>query len=149
MRSAVLHLQKVAGISGSEAHLLSLLPDLRSRGWEIRLLMLHEDEPGAWDFARELETRGIPVDAIHLSADVDPLAFARVSSHLASARPTITPSWCSGGTRRPPKSLILKRTGVEARGGASSCRSAGGMSPAPDLYSFRPAPCPARTRRRR
>ena len=53
----VLHVQKVAGISGSEAHLLSLLPDLRARGWDIRFLMLHEHEPGAWEFARELEAR--------------------------------------------------------------------------------------------
>ena len=30
----VLHTQKVAGISGSEAHLLQLLPDLRERGWD-------------------------------------------------------------------------------------------------------------------
>ena len=48
----VLHTQKVAGISGSEAHLLQLLPDLRERGWDVRFLMLHEDEPGAWEFAR-------------------------------------------------------------------------------------------------
>ena len=51
-RDTVLHLQKVAGISGSEAHLLSLLPRLRERGWDTRMLMLHENEPGAWDFAR-------------------------------------------------------------------------------------------------
>ena len=44
----VLHLQKVAGISGSEAHLLSLLPRLRERGWDVRMLMLHEHEPGSW-----------------------------------------------------------------------------------------------------
>ena len=42
----VLHLQKVAGISGSEAHLISLLPRLQERGWDIRFLMLHEHEPG-------------------------------------------------------------------------------------------------------
>ena len=40
----VLHLQKVAGISGSEAHLLALLPQLKQRGWDIRFLMLHEHE---------------------------------------------------------------------------------------------------------
>ena len=38
----VLHLQKVAGISGSEAHLLALLPQLKERGWDVRFLMLHE-----------------------------------------------------------------------------------------------------------
>ena len=85
----VLHSQKVAGISGSEAHLLSLLPDLRERGWDIRFLMLHEHEPGAWEFARALEARGVPVDAIPMRADVDPLTFTRVLAYLAQHRPTI------------------------------------------------------------
>jgi glycosyltransferase involved in cell wall biosynthesis len=85
----VLHVQKVAGISGSEAHLLSLLPDLRAREWDIRFLMLHEHEPGAWEFARALEDRGVPVDAIPMRADVDPLTFVRVLGHLARHRPTI------------------------------------------------------------
>jgi glycosyltransferase involved in cell wall biosynthesis len=85
----VLHLQKVAGISGSEAHLLSLLPRLKERGWNIRFLMLHEHEPGAWDFARELTGRGIRLDAIPLAADVDPIAFLRLGAYLARKRPTI------------------------------------------------------------
>jgi glycosyltransferase involved in cell wall biosynthesis len=85
----VLHLQKVAGISGSEAHLLSLLPRLKERGWDIRFLMLHEHEPGAWDFARELRARGIPLDAIPLAADVDPVAFVRIAGYLARRRPKI------------------------------------------------------------
>jgi glycosyltransferase involved in cell wall biosynthesis len=85
----VLHLQKVAGISGSEAHLLSLLPRLQERGWDVRFLMLHEHEPGAWDFARELTARGIPLDAIPLAADVDPVAFFRIAGYLARRRPTI------------------------------------------------------------
>jgi glycosyltransferase involved in cell wall biosynthesis len=85
----VLHLQKVAGISGSEAHLLSLLPRLRDRGWDVRFLMLHEHEPGAWDFARELTARGIPLDAIPLAADVDPFAFVRLAAYLARNRPTV------------------------------------------------------------
>jgi glycosyltransferase involved in cell wall biosynthesis len=85
----VVHLQKVAGISGSEAHLLSLLPQLRERGWDVRFLMLHEQEPGAWDFARELRARGIPLDAIPLAADVDPVAFFRIAGYLARTQPRI------------------------------------------------------------
>jgi len=85
----VLHLQKVAGSSGSEAHLLSLLPQLKERGWDIRFLMLHEHEPGAWDFARELTARGIPLDSIPLAADVDPVAFLRLAAHLGRSRPRI------------------------------------------------------------
>ncbi len=85
----VLHLQKVAGISGSEAHLLALLPRLRERGWNVRFLMLHEHEPGAWEFAEALEARGVPLDAIPLAADVDPPAFLRLAAHLARRPPTI------------------------------------------------------------
>ena len=85
----VLHLQKVAGISGSEAHLLSLLPQLKERGWDVRFLMLHEHESGAWDFARELRARGIPLDSIPLAADVDPIAFFRIAGYLARTGPTI------------------------------------------------------------
>jgi glycosyltransferase involved in cell wall biosynthesis len=88
-RGEVLHLQKVAGISGSEAHLLSLLPKLRDRGWRVRMLMLHEHEPGAWDFARELMARGVPLDAIPMRTDVDPLTFVRLVGHLVRTRPAI------------------------------------------------------------
>jgi glycosyltransferase involved in cell wall biosynthesis len=87
--TTVLHLQKVAGISGSEAHLLSLLPRLRERGWDARMLMLHEHEPGAWDFARALEARGVPLEVIPLRRDVDPVAFLRLTSYLARQRPEI------------------------------------------------------------
>jgi glycosyltransferase involved in cell wall biosynthesis len=85
----VLHTQKVAGISGSEAHLLSLLPDLKRRGWDIRFLMLHEHEAGAWEFARALEDGGVPVDAIPMRVDVDPVTFTRVLGYLLDLRPTI------------------------------------------------------------
>jgi glycosyltransferase involved in cell wall biosynthesis len=85
----VLHLQKVAGISGSEAHLLSLLPRLRERGWDVRVLILHEHEPGAWDFARAMTGRGVPLDAIPISGDVDPVAFVKLAGYLARERPRI------------------------------------------------------------
>ena len=85
----VLHTQKVAGISGSEAHLLQLLPDLRERGWDVRFLMLHEDEPGAWEFADALRASGVPLDDIRLRADVDPIAFGEVAAYLGRVRPRI------------------------------------------------------------
>jgi len=85
----VLHLQKVAGISGSEAHLLSLLPQLRERGWEVRMLMLHEQEPGARRFADALERRGVPLDAIRIRGDVDPVAFLQLTRYLTRRRPAV------------------------------------------------------------
>ncbi len=85
----ILHVQKVSGISGSEAHLLSLLPGLRSRGLDVRFLMLHEGEPGAAEFARALRERGVPLEQIRLRADADPLAFARLLALLVRRRPRL------------------------------------------------------------
>ncbi len=88
-KPTVLHVQKVAGISGSEAHLLSLLPRLRERGWDIRFLMLHEHEDGAWEFADALTEAGIPLDDLPVRADVDPVAFVRFAAYVARMRPSI------------------------------------------------------------
>jgi glycosyltransferase involved in cell wall biosynthesis len=51
--------------------------------------MLHEDEPGAWDFARALEARGVPLDAIRVRADVDPIAFVQLVGYLVRHRPEL------------------------------------------------------------
>src|SRR5262249_46655060 len=85
----LVHVAKVAGIAGAETHLLSLLPALRARGWDVRLVMLHEGEPGAGDFARALAADGVPVEAIRLAADVDPRAFLRLVRSLARAHPAL------------------------------------------------------------
>jgi glycosyltransferase involved in cell wall biosynthesis len=78
--SVVLHVQKVSGISGSEAHLLSLLPLLRERGWDARMLVLHEGEPGARTFVERMRGRGVPTEAWRMRLDVDPLVFARLAA---------------------------------------------------------------------
>jgi glycosyltransferase involved in cell wall biosynthesis len=85
----ILHVQKVSGISGSEAHLLSLLPGLRARGHDARFLMLHEGEPGAAEFAEEMRTRGVPLDQLRLRGDSDPLAFAQLVARLRRQRPRL------------------------------------------------------------
>ncbi len=87
--TAVVHVQKVSGISGSEAHLLSVLPLLRERGWDARIVVLHEGEPGARAFVDELQRRDVPVVAHRLRGDVDPPAFGRLLRLLRSERPTI------------------------------------------------------------
>jgi glycosyltransferase involved in cell wall biosynthesis len=88
----VLHVQKVSGISGSEAHLLSLLPGLRGAGFDAEMLVLHEGEPGARAFVEAMRANGVPVTALRMRFDVDPLVFARlvrrrdiVHTHLVHA----------------------------------------------------------------
>jgi glycosyltransferase involved in cell wall biosynthesis len=85
----VLHVGKVSGISGSEAHLLTLLPDLRARGWDVRFCLLHEREPGAREFATRLADAGVPVQGIRLARDLDPRAFLRLVRLVRRTRPAI------------------------------------------------------------
>jgi glycosyltransferase involved in cell wall biosynthesis len=79
------HVQKVSGVSGSEAHLLSLLPGLRERGFDASMLVLHENEPGAREFVERMRSAGVPTEAWRMRFDLDP----RVPARLALRRPDI------------------------------------------------------------
>jgi glycosyltransferase involved in cell wall biosynthesis len=76
--SRLLHVVKVAGISGAENHLLLLLPELRERGHDVRVAMLHEGEPGAAEFAARLRDAGVPVAALRFRAASSPAVLARL-----------------------------------------------------------------------
>ena len=89
MSARVLHVAKVAGISGSENHLLLLLPALRERGYDVRFAMLHEDEPGAAEFASRLREGGIPVDELRFRAAAAPLAAGRLARLMRRHAPEI------------------------------------------------------------
>jgi glycosyltransferase involved in cell wall biosynthesis len=85
----ILHIAKVAGISGSENHLLLLLPALRERGHDVRLVMLHEDEPGAAVFASRLRAADVPVDELRLRRAASPVTFTRLTRLVRRHAPTI------------------------------------------------------------
>ena len=85
----VLHVVKVAGVSGAENHLLMLLPALRERGFDIRVVMLHEDEPGAHEFASRLGADGVPVEGLRLTHALSPIVLTRLVRSIRSHRPAI------------------------------------------------------------
>jgi glycosyltransferase involved in cell wall biosynthesis len=89
MTPQVLHVAKVAGISGSENHLLLLLPALRERGFDVRFVMLHEGEPGAAELAERLEASGVAVERLGLPWAADPRAFARLVRIVRRVQPAI------------------------------------------------------------
>ena len=89
MSVRVLHVAKVAGISGAENHLLLLLPALRERGFDVRLVMLHEDEPGARTSRRGSSRRGSRSSALRLARAADPAAFTRLARIVRRQRPAI------------------------------------------------------------
>jgi hypothetical protein len=85
----VLHVVKVAGISGAENHLLLLLPALAARGFDVAAVMLHEGEPGAEEFASALEGNGVPVERVRLSRTFDPRAFSRIVRRARREQPDV------------------------------------------------------------
>ena len=89
MSLRIVHVAKVAGISGAENHLLLLLPALRARGHDVRLVMLHEGEPGAAELADRLATDGVPVERLRMRAPLDPLVFGRLVRAIRRARPDV------------------------------------------------------------
>lgn len=89
MSPRVLHIVKVAGISGAENHLLLLLPALAARGFDVATLMLHEGEPGAAEFAQRLEAAGVPVERVRLARTLDRRAFLRILQRARRERPAV------------------------------------------------------------
>ena len=51
--------------------------------------MLHEDEPGAAEFADRLESDGVPVERVRMRTSIDPLVFARLVRSIRRARPDV------------------------------------------------------------
>ena len=78
-------MQKVSGVSGSEAYLLLLLPRLRARGLDATMLVLHENEPGAQEFVERMRAQDVPTEAWRMRFDLDPTVPAR----LALRRPDV------------------------------------------------------------
>lgn len=85
----VLHISKVAGIAGSEGHLLMLLPALAQQGLEVRMLVLEDPRRPAATFCRELAARGVPVEVLPIRGDVAPALVPRLTAYLRALRPDL------------------------------------------------------------
>jgi glycosyltransferase involved in cell wall biosynthesis len=83
----VLHVQKVAGIGGSERHLLSLLPSLAGAGVDVRMLIAATGE--ADRFAEELRARDVSVRAVPAGWHINPALVAALAREVRSFRPDI------------------------------------------------------------
>lgn len=84
----VLHVIKAQGIGGAERHLLTLLPALRGRGIDARLLSLDagDDAPR---FHRALDEAGVPWRGVRCGPDVNPALAARVVRAVRAERPDL------------------------------------------------------------
>jgi glycosyltransferase involved in cell wall biosynthesis len=93
-RRRIVHVHKISGISGSERHLLALLPRLAADRWDVSLVALGDDRHAPVrrahrEIAARLSGSGVVVEAIRLRADVDPLCLSRLVSLARRAHPDI------------------------------------------------------------
>lgn len=77
----VLHVHKLTGVSGSEGHLLALLPALRERGIDARFVGLDVAGSDAPRFYERLEAVGVPFRRVRCGRDVS----ARMGRDLVRA----------------------------------------------------------------
>ena len=85
----VLHLHKLTGISGSEGHLLALLPALRERGVDARFLGLDVPGSDAGRFHAELDRLGVPHQSVRCGSDASPRMARDVLRAVRAERPDL------------------------------------------------------------
>jgi glycosyltransferase involved in cell wall biosynthesis len=85
----VLHVHKVAGVSGSENHLLALLPALRQVGIDARFLGLDVPRSDAPHFYTRLDAHAVPYTRIRCGLDVSPRMAYDVVRAVRAERPEI------------------------------------------------------------
>lgn len=83
----VLHIQKVAGIGGSERHLLALLPGLVERNLEVRMCVLAAR--ASRRFVEPLEMAGVEASVIRAGPDFNPWLLPRLCREVQLYRPDI------------------------------------------------------------
>jgi glycosyltransferase involved in cell wall biosynthesis len=84
----VLHLIKVKGIGGAEQHLLALLPALRERGVDARVLSL-DAGADAGRFHQALDDRGVPWRRVATGLDASPRLLASVVRATRAEQPDL------------------------------------------------------------
>jgi glycosyltransferase involved in cell wall biosynthesis len=85
----VLHLHKLTGVSGSERHLLALLPALRKRGVDARFLGLDVRGSDFGRFYEHLDRLGVPYRSVRCGIDVSPRMARDVLRTVRAERPDL------------------------------------------------------------
>jgi glycosyltransferase involved in cell wall biosynthesis len=73
----------MTGVAGTEKHLLTLLPGLRSRGVDVRLLVLVESGNAMEGYASQMNALGVKTDVMPIRGDVDLGLFKRLRRYIA------------------------------------------------------------------
>jgi len=108
----VLHLHKLTGVSGSEGHLLALLPALRERGVDARFLGLDVPETDAPRFYERLEALEVPYRRVRCGLDVSPRLARDVVRAVRAERPDLIHTHLVHGDIYGSIAALLTRTPV-------------------------------------
>ena len=85
----VLHIVKAVQVAGAERHLLSLLPGLRERDIDARLIVLVEPDKPMDDYLGMLAARSVPVDRLTIPRDFAPGLVPRLRRSIRQIQPDI------------------------------------------------------------
>src|SRR5262245_44070143 len=85
--NSVVHICKIKGIGGCEKQLLALLPALRAKGWDIRLIILEERGWSVASILRRFKESGVEVEVLEMGGHGDPAMFARLVRRLRALEP--------------------------------------------------------------
>jgi glycosyltransferase involved in cell wall biosynthesis len=85
----VLHIHKLTGVSGSEAHLLALLAGLRAAGIDARFLGLDVAGTDAPLFYERLDGLGVPYRRVRCGPDLSPRMARDVIRAVREERPDL------------------------------------------------------------
>ncbi len=88
MKHKIFHLMKMKGVSGSENHLLTLLPQLDHSRFDIHLGILTESKhvPLLLDYTRMLEERGVKVSMLEMRKYFDIRLLWTLCKHIREER---------------------------------------------------------------
>jgi len=88
----VVHVIKATRIAGAERHLITLLPGLRARGIDARLILLYAPAHPVNDLADALTMAGVPVARIPIRHHADTTVIGRIRDSLRADTPSIVHS---------------------------------------------------------
>jgi len=85
----VIHVFKITGVSGSENHLLTLLPALKNKGLDIIVIMMENPKLSIGDFYQKLKSVGIKVYRVKIKFNLSITVFRKIKNILKTENPDI------------------------------------------------------------
>jgi len=87
MVQKVLHIAKMTGVAGTEKHLLTLLPGLKGRGLDVRLIILADAAFPMDAYAAQMSGLGVPAEQMPIGGHVDAGLFGRLRRRIGEMAP--------------------------------------------------------------